>query len=170
VAARAHFYEAAIDRQGNALPKADISVFLRGTTTLATIYPTEASSTVMPNPYTVTDGVVSHWAPAGAYDVLVHDATFPARVEDRTYGWGAVPGIDRGIPGRMLEAGAVGTTELSDLSVSSAKVQGNSIQTGHLQDGAVTAAKVAADMATQAELDAALLKKPYVGLVIALGG
>jgi hypothetical protein len=170
--ARAHFWDAAIDRNGSAI-QAEVSVYERGSTTLVAIYATESSNTVMPNPYQVNDGIVSHWADAGAYDVHIHDLSAPPRVDDRTVGWGAVPGVSGGIPGRMLEPQAVTGDKLADGAVGATKIAGGSISTVHLQNGSVTAEKVAADLATQAELDVVsgvASGKPDLGLVIAMGG
>jgi len=151
--ARAHFAEVAITPDGSFLPNARITTTLRNSITKADMFATDAASSPLPNPYFITDGIVSHWAEAGAYDVLIEDADSPPKVVARKIGWGAVPGVTGGIPGTMIADAAinnarladlsVGTTKLADASVTNAKVAANAISTATINDGAVTSAKLA---------------------------
>jgi len=151
--ARAHFAEVAITPDGSFLPNARITTTLRNSITKADMFATDAASSPLPNPYFITDGIVSHWGEAGAYDVLIEDADSPPKVVARKIGWGAVPGVTGGIPGTMIADAAinnarladlsVGTTKLADASVTNAKVSANAISTATINDGAVTTPKLA---------------------------
>jgi len=151
--ARAHFAEVAITPDGSFLPNARITTTLRNSAVKADVFATDVASSALPNPYFITDGIVSHWAEAGAYDVLIEDADSPPKVVAREIGWGAVPGVPGGMPGSMiadatvgnaqLTDGSVGTTKLADASVTNAKVAANAISTATINDGAVTSAKLA---------------------------
>ncbi len=64
-----HYTNVLQDQNGRAISGATVSVYLAGTTTLASIY-SDNGSTAKSNPFTTSlDGVVSFYAADGAYDV-----------------------------------------------------------------------------------------------------
>lgn len=79
----------------------EVTVYLAGTTTMAQVYGSRnpADVTPLPNPLTTdADGSVEFWGEYGSYDVLFHDTVVPARIGDKTIGWEATSGSDRGLP------------------------------------------------------------------------
>jgi len=173
--ARAHFAEVAITPDGSFLPNARITTTLRNSITKADMFATDAASSPLPNPYFITDGIVSHWGEAGAYDVLIEDADSPPKVVARKIGWGAVPGVTGGIPGSMIADAAinnarladlsVGTTKLADASVTNAKMAANAASTAVIVDGAVTTAKLAMGAMSTPDYDSGwLAENGAVGL------
>ena len=88
---------------GGLIPLAavDVSVFLPGTTTKATIYGSRNPSDLTPllNPQrTPASGYVEFWIEPGDYDIFMHDTQGVPRIGDKTIGFAAIPGGDRGIP------------------------------------------------------------------------
>ena len=97
-----------------ALQGVELTVYLAGTTTLATIYQRrtgvtqgpapETGATGGPNPFiTSISGAVEFWAEGPIeYDVKYRDTLVPARITERTRGWNAMPVGDASIPASML--------------------------------------------------------------------
>jgi hypothetical protein len=55
--------------------------------------------TPLANPLTSpASGLVEFWGEYGSYDIFVHDTIVPARIADKTFGWEATSGADRGLP------------------------------------------------------------------------
>ena len=131
-----------------------VSVFNRGTTTLATIYqaPTGASqgptpgagATNGPNPFTTgPSGAMEFWCDGpSTYDVLIHDLQGPPRLSDRTFGWNCFPADDAVIVTRMLGDIQVTTAKIADSAISNTKLANLSVSTGKIQDNAVTTLKI----------------------------
>jgi hypothetical protein len=124
-AGRAVWPQPFIDRRGNAKRGRPITIYLRGTSTLAELFTDRTKSTPAPNPTnTDNNGNLSVFLEPGDYDGLMDGVTLPfSAVRD---------------PHELID------TELADGAVTTAKIE----------DGAVTAAKVGADVATTAALDA----------------
>ena len=142
--ARAHFADVAIDEAGNFLPAALVSVFARGSSDLVDVFATESSGVAMTNPYEVDDGIVSHWANAGAYDVVIADTRVPKQVQDRKIGWGAIPGVVGGIPTALLAQDAgIKSGHIENLAINSAKLDVLAVTEGKIADNAVTGGKIA---------------------------
>jgi len=89
--ARAQFYDVGIDSQGNAVTTTRVSVYARGTTTLSTIYTTEAGATPKSNPFNATTGFIDFWVDPGEYDIQIEDTNSPASFTTRVIGWSSVP-------------------------------------------------------------------------------
>ena len=89
---------------GNAIKPAasvQVTVYLAGTVTKATIYGSRSPSDLTPlaNPQTTpASGLVEFWAEYGSFDIFVHDTIVPARLADKTFGWEATSGSDRSVP------------------------------------------------------------------------
>jgi len=141
--ARAHYSDVAIDQHGDFLPSAKVTVNLRASSTKASIYATEATGTPLTNPYFTSDGIVSHWADAGAYDVVIEDAAAPPAVAARTIGWSAVPGVQGGIPGSMIADASIANAKLATDAVSTPNIQSNSVTTPKILDNSITTPKIA---------------------------
>jgi len=88
-----------------ALANVDVEIRVPGTTTKVAVYASRnpADLTPLPNPIrTGASGYVEFWAEPGDYDIFLHDTIAPARIGDKTIGWAAIPGGDRGIPSTKL--------------------------------------------------------------------
>lgn len=135
-----------------------ITLYDRGTTTLATVFQREtgvtqgpspeAGATGGPNPFTTgASGSVQFWSDIGRRDIKVEDTQVPARIATRTIQWNAIP-LD-GIPGANLADLGVVTAKLADSAVTNLKMADNAIATAELAALAVTAAKIETQQAWQ---------------------
>lgn len=104
-----------------ALAEVEISVYLPGTETLATIYQRrtgaaegpapEAAASGGPNPFTTgSTGAVEFWLPAGLYEIRIRDTQAPARIAARG-GSGNPPAIE--FNSAPMSAGSVPTSVLA---------------------------------------------------------
>lgn len=66
-APRVKYTGVARDRYGNVIPSATVSIYLAGTTTAASVYTTETSSTIVNSVTTDASGVYSFWVDAATY-------------------------------------------------------------------------------------------------------
>jgi microcystin-dependent protein len=130
--ARAHFTDVALNPQGEIVEDVLVTVTLRQTEVLAPIYATETTTVPLENPYYTTDGYISQWADAGAYDVHIEDIQSPPRLTTRTVGWSAIPGVQGGIPGGLI----------ADLGITNAQLAAG-IDGGKLANDSVVNAKLA---------------------------
>lgn len=152
-----------IDSFGDALPGALVKVQLRSDhSTAATLWNNRTKSSALANDPVPTG--VALGSANGGVDVL-GNLTFYADPGDLyemmvtaggvTFGpvpIGGIP-VDPGEPSGVGD-GSIGTTQLADAAVTSAKLAVAAVNTSRIGDAQVTAVKVAADVATQAELDA----------------
>lgn len=91
------------------LNNAQITVKLAGTEVNATIYAARDpnNATQVANPFTTgATGLVEFWAPQGEYEVRVHDLNAPARIADKTIGWGSMPAAAGALASTSLAADA----------------------------------------------------------------
>jgi microcystin-dependent protein len=79
-----------------------VTVYVGGTTDLATIYVARTGSAQITNPFEAPNGKVNLWADSGEYDVLYHDMTTPVRISDQVYGWEAISAAVEGVPGALV--------------------------------------------------------------------
>ena len=101
------------DGSVTALANVDVEIRVPGTTDkVNAVYASRnpADLTPLPNPIrTGATGYVEFWAEPGDYDIFIHDTISPARIGDKTIGWAAVPGGDRGIPSvKVAQDGGLG--------------------------------------------------------------
>lgn len=101
------------DGSVTALANVDVEIRVPGTTTkVSAVYASRnpADLTPLQNPIrTGATGYVEFWAEPGDYDLFIHDTIAPARIGDKTIGWAAVPGGDRGIPSvKVAQDGGLG--------------------------------------------------------------
>lgn len=88
----------------NALKTANgiqVRVYQPGTTTPVNVFGTRSLADVTPIGMPITtgaDGYVEFWADYGDYDIAIHDTIIPVRIADKTFGWNASSGADRGVP------------------------------------------------------------------------
>lgn len=114
--ARAQFYDVGIDSQGNAITTTKVSVFLRGTTVLATIYENENGATPKSNPFDATTGFITFWSEPGEYDIQIEDINSPPSFATRTIGWSSIPAVD-GVLTETIVDEAVTSNKIEDLSI-----------------------------------------------------
>lgn len=87
------------------LSNIQVTVYLGGTTTVATIYQGRTGATPKSNPFTTAaGGGVDFWAEYGEFDVKFHDLNVPARIGDKTIGWSSISGANAAIPSAKLAA------------------------------------------------------------------
>lgn len=86
---------------------AEITVYAgSGTGTQAVIYSAESGGSPKSNPFTTGDsGLIQFYAEPGKYTVVVSDTITPARTDNRTLLWNAVPSDD--IPGTMIDVDTI---------------------------------------------------------------
>lgn len=129
--ARTHFHDTVIDDAGNALADVTVAVYQRGTVNTVSIYTTASGGTTRPNPFTVTDGIVSFWAEPGSYDLVISDTEIPPRFSTRTVSWDSIPyagvndltlAVDGSVDEGLLATDSVGSAEIKDNNVTMAKI------------------------------------------------
>jgi microcystin-dependent protein len=140
--------------QGTLTPIKDarVTVYLAGTTTLATIYqaatgaaqgPRPGSGAASgPNPFlTGLTGAIDFYADApAAYDIKIDDTQVPARLSSDTFRWNADTGEDNAMPGVKLTDSSITPSKIADNSLPGTKLSVKSIPIGKLADGAVDSA------------------------------
>lgn len=140
-----------------ALAGIKVSVFLPGTTTLATIYQASTGTTQGPipssgasggpNPFnTGVSGAIEFFADSPAeYDVKIEDTIVPARITTVTYRWPAQSTADNSIPAAKLVDLSIPAGKIADNAITSSKIIASGVATTDIADGAVTLAKHAAN-------------------------
>lgn len=130
--ARAAFAESIQDSSGAALGNITVSVYLAGTTTLATIY-ANRSGTAKSNPFsTGVDGMATFWADVGDYDVSFVDSQVPARVGAKTIGWVAAAGQANSVGTAQIADNSIVLAKMADDSVGGAEITANAVGMGEL--------------------------------------
>lgn len=114
--ARSQFYDSVQDSSGNFVTTSEVTVYLYGTTTKATVYENESGSTQKANPFTPTDGFIKFWAEPGSYDVLIADTANPAVFTTRTIRFDSIPAVS-GVISQTINDGAVTNNDLESSSV-----------------------------------------------------
>lgn len=112
--ARSQFHDTAIDSLGNAVTTTQVSVYLKGTNTLATVYTNESGGTLKGNPFICNTGYIDFWMEPGPYDVLIADTAIPAAYTSKTVRFDSIPGVD-GVINQTLADQIVGASEISTL-------------------------------------------------------
>lgn len=91
------------------LNNTQITVYLAGTSTKATIYAARDpnNATQVANPFTTSaTGYAEFWVEPGEYDIAVQDLTVPQRTSNRTVGFNSMPAAVGGIPANRVAADA----------------------------------------------------------------
>lgn len=115
MAKRTQFYAVASDEEGNSLEDITVTVYDVGTLNEATIYGQRTGGSTTPSEFdTGEDGVATFWAPSGSYDVVFHDATLPARIDDYTVNFNAVSGDVAGIDGAQIENSGIENLQIAN--------------------------------------------------------
>jgi hypothetical protein len=122
------------------LPGIRASVFLRDTTTFATIYQRldgtaqgpspEAAAVGGPNPFiTGFNGSIQFWAENGKYDIKLEDTQAPVRFSTKTLQWDAIPLDDVNAP--------VTTERLPDNTVATADFASDAVTLNSILDSTI---------------------------------
>ena len=125
------------------LGNASVSVYLTGTTTVATIY-SDNGVTSLSNPFTSTaTGLVAFYAPDNRYDLVVTKAGFtPVTVADII-----LEDIDDSVTTDMSNA-AIQTSTFNNGTITASAVQGSTFTTGTWTEGAINNATITAPTVT----------------------
>lgn len=107
---------------GAAVSGASVEVYLRDTTTPASIFQDEAGGTPQSNPVLTVNGKIPAFAAQGSYDLVVTGTNFTATRE-----WEAIRGdsvtnlANNSVGTAQIQNGAIGTTQIADGAISSTK-------------------------------------------------
>jgi len=110
--ARSQFYDSVQDSSGNFVTTSEVTVYLYGTTTKATIYENESGSTQKANPFYPTDGFINFWAEPNSYDVRIVDTANPITFNSRTMRFDAIPAVS-GVISQTINDGAIVNNDVS---------------------------------------------------------
>jgi len=114
--ARSQFYDSVQDSSGNFVTTSEVTVYLYGTTTKATIYENESGSTQKANPFYPTDGFINFWAEPNSYDIVITDTANPAAFSTRTVRFDSIPAVS-GVINQTILNSAVTSNKISDGTV-----------------------------------------------------
>lgn len=96
------------DGKVTVLEGVNVTLYKRGTSTLATMYDHPSNNTPINPPFvTGPGGLVEFWAVAGAYDLHVEDSQAPERIGDKVIGWNASPAGVGQLPGDIIEQSTI---------------------------------------------------------------
>ena len=104
--ARSQFYDSVQDSSGNFVTTSEVTVYLYGTTTKATIYENESGSTQKANPFYPTDGFINFWAEPNSYDIVITDTANPAAFSTRTVRFDSIPAVS-GVLSQTINDGSI---------------------------------------------------------------